>query len=113
FALKEPGELSEVVQSKFGYHIIQLIERREGRRKKYEEVRPEIIAALTADFERQVRESVLLGFRTQETTVNPDNLLGLRDRYLPGEEGDLRLRRVEGRPPPVDAAAERERVLKE
>ncbi len=31
FALKNPGDISDVIQSKFGYHIIQLIERRGER----------------------------------------------------------------------------------
>jgi peptidyl-prolyl cis-trans isomerase SurA len=31
FALKNPGDISDVIESKFGYHIIQLIERRGER----------------------------------------------------------------------------------
>lgn len=43
-ALTKPGELSEPVESQFGYHIIRLEERKEKRRQTYEEVRPQLLA---------------------------------------------------------------------
>jgi peptidyl-prolyl cis-trans isomerase D len=43
YALK-PGEISNVVESDFGYHIIQLTSVRGGQRKPFEEVRAEIEA---------------------------------------------------------------------
>jgi peptidyl-prolyl cis-trans isomerase C len=42
FALKENGELSKVVKTSFGYHIIQLINRKNKRQLQLEEVKPEI-----------------------------------------------------------------------
>jgi peptidyl-prolyl cis-trans isomerase D len=41
FALK-PGEISGVIESDFGYHIIKLDAVRGGQKKSFEEVRPEI-----------------------------------------------------------------------
>jgi peptidyl-prolyl cis-trans isomerase D len=41
FAMK-PGEISNVVESEFGYHIIQLDQVRGGAKKSFDEVRPEI-----------------------------------------------------------------------
>lgn len=46
FALKEPGDLSPVVKTQYGYHIIRLEERREGEGKPLDQVREQIRASL-------------------------------------------------------------------
>ncbi|MFN7153193.1 MAG: peptidylprolyl isomerase [Acidovorax sp.] len=43
FAMQKPGELSSVVETKFGYHILQLDERRPQRIRAFEEVREELM----------------------------------------------------------------------
>ncbi|MDB5814944.1 MAG: peptidylprolyl isomerase [Rhodocyclales bacterium] len=45
FALK-PHEISSVVESKFGYHIIQLTDMHGGKPKSFEEARTDIVSAL-------------------------------------------------------------------
>ena len=42
FALKQPGALSEPVKSPFGYHVIELLERKPAARRPFGEVLPEI-----------------------------------------------------------------------
>jgi peptidyl-prolyl cis-trans isomerase C len=42
-ALKAPGDLSEPVESQFGYHIIRLEERREKSKASFEEVREQLL----------------------------------------------------------------------
>lgn len=42
-ALKAPGDLSEPVESQFGYHIIRLEERREKSKASFEEVRGQLL----------------------------------------------------------------------
>lgn len=43
-ALVKPGDLSEPVESQFGYHIIRLEERKEKGRQSFEEVRSKLLA---------------------------------------------------------------------
>lgn len=47
FTLEHPGDLSQVVQTPFGYHLIKLIERKDGPARPFEEVKERIRAALT------------------------------------------------------------------
>jgi len=47
FALEKPGDLSPVVQTPFGYHIIKLIERKDGPAKPFDDVKDRIRVALT------------------------------------------------------------------
>lgn len=42
FALKQPNDLSSVVQTQYGYHIIQLLERREGQTVPFEQAKNRI-----------------------------------------------------------------------
>ena len=42
FALDKPNQLSPVVKTQFGYHIIKLFEKKPERIKSLEEVRPEL-----------------------------------------------------------------------
>ncbi len=43
FALKNPGDVSAVVKSAFGYHLIQLVARNEAVNKTFEQVKDEIL----------------------------------------------------------------------
>lgn len=42
FALKTPGEISEIVQTQYGFHVIQLEERRDGEPKPFDQVKEQI-----------------------------------------------------------------------
>ncbi len=55
FALKQPNEVSPVVETRFGYHIIQLVERREPQTVPFEEARERIGRMLQ---ERKVQEAI-------------------------------------------------------
>ncbi len=49
FALKTPNEISDVVKSSFGFHLIKFTERKEGFEKKFEEVKKEVAREFAQD----------------------------------------------------------------
>lgn len=55
FALKQPGDLSGIVETKFGYHILKLDARRPAGLRPYEEVREELIKEVRAKLQQDAR----------------------------------------------------------
>ncbi len=43
FALKKPGDLSEIIKTRFGFHLIKLLERKEQSTKPFESVKEQLI----------------------------------------------------------------------
>jgi parvulin-like peptidyl-prolyl isomerase len=58
FALREAGEFSEPVVSRFGVHLIQLLEYQMPRKKTFEEVKQDIIDALRPIRLAQYRDNI-------------------------------------------------------
>lgn len=52
FALKEPGQLSPVTETRFGLHLIQLVERKPASLRPFAEVKAVIVSKLRADYRR-------------------------------------------------------------
>jgi len=50
FALEKADELSQPVQSPFGFHVIKLHEKKPGRQKAFAEVKDELVAQLTKKY---------------------------------------------------------------
>lgn len=82
-ALSVPQQVSEPVETQFGFHLIQLIERKESRQREFDEVRDEIIAGLKTEAESRATSEFLNSLRAQAFKVDDDLLLSLRARYLP------------------------------
>ena len=59
FALKQPGDLSEVVKTDFGYHVIRLEERKPVARQPFEAVRDGLMKSI-ADSEKRTRRQQAL-----------------------------------------------------
>lgn len=59
FALKQPGDVSEVVETEFGLHVIRLEERKPATRQPFEEVRDSIVKGLAESESRSRRQGAL------------------------------------------------------
>ncbi len=58
--LSKPGELSEPIESEFGYHLIRLEERKERGLKSYDEVREQLLAQARAAILNESRVQLVL-----------------------------------------------------
>jgi len=71
FALK-PGEVSELVRTRFGYHIIKLLEKREARQLSFDEVKEPILAGLRNEMLGKKRKEFLKPFEGTKPIVLDD-----------------------------------------
>lgn len=55
FALKKPGDLSPLVESKFGYHIIKLEETKPARKEPFDEVKAPLMAEARTKAQQDAR----------------------------------------------------------
>lgn len=68
-ALNRKGQVSEPVQSEFGYHIIRFIDRKPPQQLKYEDVRKKIIDAESEKLQKERVDAVVAAVRGSKTVV--------------------------------------------
>jgi len=80
-ALKKPNEISPVVKTSYGFHVLKLIKRTPDQQKTYAEVREEIAHKLHDDFiDKAMRDHTDI-VRNQPLDADPDLVASLRSRY--------------------------------
>jgi len=63
----EPGTISEPVRTRFGYHLIRVIERRDTRTARYEDVSEEVLQALQQQKQRSRWRDLMQRLRRDAT----------------------------------------------
>ena len=58
FAMK-PGEISDVISTQFGYHIIKLTEKKEASTVPFDEIKPRVVEYLTGQKKQQRAETFI------------------------------------------------------
>lgn len=75
FKLKATGELSDVVETQFGFHLIRLDKPYVPGIRPFEEVKVDIIKKLTGDVKKLIREEYLISLRdSPDVLVNEKNI---------------------------------------
>ncbi|QBB71790.1 hypothetical protein ELE36_16305 [Pseudolysobacter antarcticus] len=82
-SLKKEGEISPLVHSKFGYHILKLVKREADHQKSFDESREALIAQLTAQYKEQQLRTYSANFSSMPLDADPALVESLRDRYMP------------------------------
>lgn len=109
----KPGEISPVIETDFGYHVIQLTEARGGQKKPFAEVRAEIEAEVRrAEAQRKYAEAA-----EQFSNLvyeQPDSLQPVIDKYkLEKRSATVQRRPAPGAEGPLASAKLLEAVFKE
>ena len=82
FTLEKPGDISEVVKSPFGYHIIKLAERKDGPDKPFDEVKDRIRVTLANQKRQDQAQARLDALRAKAKVTIKDDALAAAE--IPG-----------------------------
>lgn len=80
-ALTKPDEISPVIKSPYGFHVLKLIERTPDRPRSLAEVQPEIVARLRNDYVEKAAKTHADELRNLPVDANADLVASLRTRY--------------------------------
>ena len=81
-ALKKPGDLSPIVKTSYGFHILKLVKRTADRTPTFADVKKEILAKLRSDYlDKQVKLHADT-LRNLPLDANAELVASLRTRYL-------------------------------
>jgi peptidyl-prolyl cis-trans isomerase C len=84
FAMKKPGELSEPVHTRFGYHLIRFEDRKPSHQVPFEDALPELLERLKADFIEQKRSQAWKAiYDPAKVNWNEAAVVGLRKHVDP------------------------------
>ncbi len=81
FALETPGQISEPVQTGYGYHLIRLNARRDEAVRPFEEVKPIIVENVRKQYLEEYRVTYIKSLLTEPIEVKEDAVESMVKRY--------------------------------
>lgn len=81
FALTDSGQISDVVKTDYGYHVILLNERKLPERAAFEQIKPKIIEELRKNYISAQKANLPDQLRSMKIEASPDLVASLRTRY--------------------------------
>lgn len=79
--MSQEGEISDVVKSDFGFHIIMFHARKPAELKPFDSVKEAIVAKLKDDLMRKVQSEYVQTIRSLKIEADPEAIASLRTRY--------------------------------
>lgn len=79
--LQNPGDLSDPVKTQFGYHLIQLRERKAGKPYTWDEVKDRLLQEEEANYVRKQQQAEIERLRSLPVEASEDSVAPLRERY--------------------------------
>lgn len=99
--LEKPGDLSDVVKTEFGFHLIQLRDRTPGRPLQWEEVKEQLVAYERENYIKKIQADHLEELKNLPIEASEASVFPLRERY-----GKLQHAPAAAPQPPAAAAPE-------
>jgi len=104
----KPGEISEPVKTKFGYHIIKVTDRKMGKPVEFEKVKSVIMQRLSAEKQKEVFDAYIEGLKkSYKVEINKEAVSGLAKAGAEKKEG------AQGKPGQAGEAREQKKDAKE
>ncbi len=86
-ALKKVGDISPVVQTAYGFHVLKLVERTPDRTPSFAEVKNSIIEGMRSAYVEEQMRTFSDGLRNQPMDASPELVGSLRSRYANDKGG--------------------------
>lgn len=87
--LTKVDEISPVVKTAYGYHVLKLIQRTPAKPQEFGAVKDQLIAKLKQNYVAEQRKAFLAKLDNGASSVNPQGMEAMRERYKLGEQPDI------------------------